>query len=96
MKNIFSTITNICTDSHYNLGKDATKGHATTTNVFTETISIRSNLLDIPIHKINIFGKKLACYEWESIKCVLALAKPATYKNLQARKKQQAVANENL
>ena len=40
--------------------------------------------------------KKSACYEWESTKSVLAPAKSATYKDLQARKKQQqAAANED-
>ena len=45
--------------------KMATQGHAST-NVYTETVSIRNNLLGILIPQINIFGKKkLACYEWE-------------------------------
>ena len=30
-----------------------------------EAISIRKNLLGILIPKISVFGKKLACYEWE-------------------------------
>ena len=34
---------------------------------------------------LNIFGKKLACYEWEPLKCILAQAKSTTNKNLQAR-----------
>ena len=47
--------------------------------------------------KINIFGKKkLACYEWEPAKSILAQAKSETYKKLHARKKQQQVtANED-
>ena len=60
-------------------------GHPST-RVYTETTSI------------NIFGKKkLACYEWEPTKSILASAKYATYKNLQAKKKeqQQAAANED-
>ena len=86
----------ICTDGHNNLGKYATQGNAST-SVYTETTSIRNNLLGILIPKINIFGKKkLACYELEPIKSILAPAKSATYKNFQARKKQQqAAANED-
>ena len=86
---IFITIKKICNDGHHNLGKDATKGHAST-SVFTEATSTRNNLLGILIPKINTFGKKkLACYEWESKRSILAQAKSARYKNLQARKKQQ-------
>ena len=48
---IFSTIRKICTDGRHNLGKDATQGHASS-NVYTETISIRNNLLGILIPKI--------------------------------------------
>ena len=59
----------------------ATKGHAST-NVYTETISIRNNLLGILIPN-----------EWEPTKSILAQVKSATYKNIQARKKQQAAAN---
>ena len=59
---IFNTVRKICTDGRHNLGKDAMQGHPST-NVYTETISIRNNLLGILIPKINIFGKKLACYE---------------------------------
>ena len=58
-------------------------GHPST-RVYTKTTSI------------NIFGKKkLACYEWEPTKSILA--KYATYKNLQVKKKeqQQAAANED-
>ena len=51
-----------------------------------ETTSIRNNLFGILIPKINLFGKKLACYEWEPTKSILAPSKSATYKNLQARK----------
>ena len=90
-----STVRKIYTGGRHNLGNDTTKGHEST--VFTETICMISDLHGVPIPKINIFGKKLACYEWEPIKCILALAKFTTYKNLQARKKQQqqAVANED-
>ena len=48
--------------------------------------------------KQHLFGKKkLACYEWEPTKSILAQAKSETYKNLHARKKQQqqATANED-
>ena len=93
-ESVFSTIRKICTDGRHNLGKDATQGHAST-SVYMETTSIRNNLLGILIPKINIFGKKkLACYEWEPTKSIFAQAKSATYKNLQARKQQQA-ANED-
>ena len=64
-----------------------------------ETTSIRNNLLEIPIPKIKIFGKKkLACYEWEPTKSIIPQAKSATYKILQASKKQQQqpAATENL
>ena len=94
---ILSTIRKICTDGRHNLEKDATQGHAST-NVYTETTSIQNNLPGILIPEINIFGKKkLACYEWEPTKSILAQAKSATYKNLQARKiqQQQAAANED-
>ena len=65
----------------------ATQGHAST-NVYTETVSIRNNLLGIPIPQINIFGKKkLACYEWEPAKSIHAQAKSAAYKNLQVGQK---------
>ena len=87
----------ICTDGRHNLGKDATPGHPST-SIYTETTSIRNNLAEIPTPKIKIFGKKkLACYEYEPTKSILAQAKSAIYKNLQARKKQQqqAAANEN-
>ena len=62
-ESIFSTIRKICTDGLHNLGKDATQNH-TATSLYTETTSIRKNLLGILIPKVNIFGKKkLACYE---------------------------------
>ena len=95
-ESIFSTIRKTCTDGRHNLGKDATQGHAST-SVYTKTASIRNNLLGILIPEINIFGKKLACYEWKPTKSILAQAKSATYKYLQTRKKkqQQAAANEN-
>ena len=52
-----------------------------------KTTSIKNNLLGILIPKIIIFGKKkLACYEWEPTKSILAQERSATYKNLQARK----------
>ena len=64
-ESIFSTIRKICTDGCHNLGKDATQGHAST-SVYTETTSIRNNLLGILILRITILGKKkLACYKWE-------------------------------
>ena len=87
-ENIFSTVKKICTDGCHKLGKDVAKGHASTC-VYKETTSIRNNLLGILIPKMNIFGKKkLACYEWEPTKPILAQAKSATYKNFQASKKQ--------
>ena len=51
----------------------------------------------ILIPKINVFGKKLPCYEWEPLKFILAQVKSATYKNLHTRKKQQqqTAANED-
>ena len=85
-ESIFSTVRNISTDGRHNLGKDTTQGHAST-NVYTKAIYIRNNLLGIVIPKINIFGNKLACYEWEPIECILAQAKSTTYKSFQARKK---------
>ena len=96
-QSILSTIRKICTDARHNLEKDATQGHAST-NVYTETTSIRNNLLGILMPKINIFGKKKLAYcEWEPTKSILAQVKSATYKILQARKKQQqqAAANED-
>ena len=52
-----------------------------------KTTSIKNSLLGILIPKIIIFGKKkLACYEWEPTKSILAQERSATYKNLQARK----------
>ena len=45
-----STVWKICTDCRCNLGKDATQIH-TATNVYTETISIKNNLLGILIPK---------------------------------------------
>ena len=96
-ESIFSAIRKICTDARHNLRKDAAPGHQSISE-YTEATSIRNNLLRILIPKINIFGKKkLACYEWEPTKSILAQAKSPTYKNLQARKKQQqqAAANEN-
>ena len=42
---------------------DATQGHAST-SVYTEIKSIRNNPLGILISKMNISGKKLACYVW--------------------------------
>ena len=90
-ESIFSTIKKICTDGRHILGKDATPGHPST-SVYTETTSIRNNLLEILIPKVNIFRKKkLACHELEPT--ILAQAKSATYKNLQARKKQQQQEN---
>ena len=75
----------------------ATPGHPSA-SVYMETTSTRNNLLEILIPKINIFGKKkLACYEWEPTKSILAQAKSAACKNLKARKKQQqqVAAHEN-
>ena len=69
-ESIFSTIRKICTDA-------SRQGHASS-NVYAETRVIRNNLLGILIPKINIFRKKLACCEWEPIKCILAQAKSAT------------------
>ena len=63
---IFSKIRKICTDGCHNLGNDVTPGHLST-SVYTKTTSIRNNLLEILIPKINIFEKKkLARYEWET------------------------------
>ena len=94
---IFSVIRKICTDGHHNLGKGATPGHPST-SAYTETTSIRNNLLEILTIKTNIFRKKkLVCYEWELTKSIPPQTKSATSKILQARKKQQqdAAANEN-
>ena len=96
-ESIFSAIRKICTDGHHNLGKGVTPGHPSTSG-YTETTSIRNNLLEILTTKINIFRKKkLVCYEWKLTKSIPAQIKSATSKNLQARKKQQqeAAANEN-
>ena len=95
-ESIFSTTRKNCTDGWYNLVKDAKQGH-TSTSGYTETTSISNNIFDILTSKINIFRKKkLACYEWEPAKSILAQAKSETYKNLHARKKQQqATANED-
>ena len=58
--------------------EDAAQGHACT-SVYTETACLSNNFLGILTPKINIFGKKkLACYEWELIKSILAQAKSAT------------------
>ena len=85
---IFSAIRKIWTVARHNLRKDAAQGHQSTSE-YTDATSIRNNLLRILIVQINIFGKKkLACYEWEPTKSILAQAKSATYKNLQAGKKQ--------
>ena len=92
---IFSTIRQTCTDGRHNLGKDPILGHPFT-SVYKDTTSIRNNLLEILIPKINIFGnKKLACYVWDPTKSILAQAKSATCKNLQDRKKQQQKAEAN-
>ena len=62
---------------------------------------MKNNLLEILILKINIFRKKkLACYKQykqEPTNSILAQAKSATCKNLQAGKnqQQQAVADED-
>ena len=56
-ESIFSTVRKICTNGRD--GKDATQGQAST-SVYTETTSIRKNLLGILVPKMNIFGKKLA------------------------------------
>ena len=61
-ESIFSTLRKIYTDGRHNLHKDATQGH-TSTSVYTEATSIKDNLLGILISKINILGKKFACYE---------------------------------
>ena len=61
-ESVFSTIRKICTDYHYNLGKNAQQGHAST-SVYKETTPIRNNLLGVLIPKINVFcKKKMACY----------------------------------
>ena len=56
-ESIFSTTRKICTDGLHSLGKGAPSNHPST-SVYTETTSIRNNLLRILIPKINIFGKK--------------------------------------
>ena len=56
-ESMFSTVRKICTNGRD--GKDATQGQAST-SVYTETTSIRKNLLGILVPKMNIFGKKLA------------------------------------
>ena len=76
-ESIFSTVRKICTNGRD--GKDATQGQAST-SVYTEKTSIRKNLLGILVPKMNIFGKKLAWYEWEPTRCILARVKSATYK----------------
>ena len=92
-ESIFCTTRKIRTGGHHNPRNDATPGHPST-SVYAETTSIRNNLLEILMPKKSM----LACYKWEPTKSILAQAKSATYKNLQARKKQQqqeAAANEN-
>ena len=85
-ESVFSTIGKICTDGRHNLGKDAKKGHAST-SVYKDTTSIRNNLLGILITKINVFGRqKLKCYEWGPPKQVIAHAKSVTYTDLKARR----------
>ena len=85
-ESVFSTIRKICTTGRHNLGKDAAKGHAST-SVYKDTTSIRNNLLGILITKINIFGRrKIQCYEWEPPKQVISHAKSVTYTNLKARR----------
>ena len=49
----------IYTDGRHNSGKDATPGHLST-SIYTETTSIKNNVSEILIPKINIFGKKFA------------------------------------
>ena len=83
---IFCTIRSALTVA-ITLGKDDTAPGHPSTSVNTKTTST------------NIFGKKkLACYEWDPTKSILAQAKSATYKNLQTNKKQQqqVAANEDL
>ena len=56
----------------------AAQDHAST-SVYTETVCLSNNLLGILTPKINTFGKKkLACYEWELTKSILAQAKSVT------------------
>ena len=56
--------------------------------VYTKTTSIRNNFFGILIPEINKFGKReLECYNWGPTKYILAQARSATYKSLQARKK---------
>ena len=83
----FSTNRKICTDSRHN------RCYTRMVLVYTWKQHRRENILGILIPKINIFGKKkLACYELEPKKFILAQAKSATYKTLQARKTQQQQA----
>ena len=85
-ESVFSTIRKICTDGRHNLGKDAAKGHAST-SVYKDTTTIRNNLIGILITKINIFGRrKIQCYEWEPPKQVITHAKSVTYTTLKARR----------
>lgn len=85
-ESVFSTISKICTTGRHNLGKDAAKGHAST-SVYKDTTSIINNLLGILITKINIFGRrKIQCYELEPPKQVISHAKSVTYTNLKARR----------
>ena len=56
----------------------AAQDHAST-SVYTETACLSNNLLGILTPKINTFGKKkLAWYEWELTKSILAQAKSVT------------------
>ena len=84
-ESIFSTTRKICTKGCHNLVKYVKQGH-TSTSRETETTSIRNNIFEILTPKIDTFGKKkLACYEWEPTKSILAQAKSETYKNFHAR-----------
>ena len=92
-KSIFITTREICNDGHHNLEKDATEVHGSTI-VYTETTSIRNNVLGILIPKKTTFGKKkLGCYEWEPTNSIFVQSKSTTYKKLQARKKKQKTSS---
>ena len=62
--------------------------------MYTQKHHLKKNShLGILTPKVNIFGKKkLACHEWEKRKLILAQAKSATCKNLEAMKQQQQEA----
>ena len=87
---IFSTIRKICTDGCH----ERRYNKVMHLLVYTQKHHLKKNShLGILTPKVNIFGKKkLACHEWEKAKLILAQAKSATCKNLEAMKQQQQEA----